>query len=87
MLKALDYRPYEEQLRELGVFSLEKRRLKGDLIILYNSMKRCCNQEEEREWLYGLLVSSQADPPLYDLMDEDFTMNPGIYLQLPSNAG
>jgi len=56
MIQGLEHLSYEERLRELGLFSLEKRRLWGDLTAAFQYLKGACKKAGE-----GLLTRAGSD--------------------------
>ena len=48
MARELEHLSCEERLREVVLFSLEKRRLWGDLLVAFQYLKGASNQEGDR---------------------------------------
>ncbi|GAB0184615.1 hypothetical protein GRJ2_000926800 [Grus japonensis] len=56
LIRGLEHLSYEDRLRELGLFSLEKRRLQGDLIVAFQFLKGAYRKDGE-----GLFIRDCSD--------------------------
>jgi len=58
MIRGLEHLSYEGRLRQLGLFSLEKGRLQGDLIVAFQNLKGA--YREDRHKLFSTTCSNRT---------------------------
>ena len=73
LIRGLETKPDEEKLKELCMFSLEKRRLKGDMIALFKYLKG--SNVEEKQDLFLIIPECRTCNDRLKLQKARFRLN------------